>query len=353
MSAPREQAEHRGEIAAGAVAGNRDAVGIDAEFVRRALHEGERCAAILDGRREFVFRRQPVVGGDDDAGRRVGEPAADLVMRVEIADHPAAAMQIEQRRSAGRCRALPAIDPERQRAAGSGDDALAERCDRFALALQVGKAFIVGAARLLRRSRFERRRAGLAAEFEHMPGLRIEGRQGRSGMASRTNLPQASRLAASSSPSSGGCSTVPLTATEPRLSPEARIASMISSTCSASSPEARGFLPVGQRARQIGDAEHAVVGAVGRGIGPVAGAVEFALAGEIGPVGAALRQRDGAAERVGIGQPQRAFGAVQFDRVVGVLEHVPGGAEGDGGAGTEFEQRQDVGRRADLEASCS
>ena len=57
-------------------------------------------------------------------------------------------------------------------------------------------------------------------------------------------------------------------------------------------------------AREIGDPEHAIVGPVRRGVGPVRRAVERALAVEVLPLGAPVRERDGAAERVRVGQAQ-------------------------------------------------
>ena len=43
---------------------------------------------------------QPVVDGQDAALRKVRQPPADAVMAVEVADHPAAAMQVKQARPA-------------------------------------------------------------------------------------------------------------------------------------------------------------------------------------------------------------------------------------------------------------
>jgi hypothetical protein len=57
-----------------------------------------------------VLRRQPVIGADDDGIAQIGQPAADLVMRGEIADDPAATMQIEYRARPGPRRANAAME---------------------------------------------------------------------------------------------------------------------------------------------------------------------------------------------------------------------------------------------------
>ncbi len=85
------------QVAAGAVAADRQARGIDAEARRVVRNPARGSDGILGGGRELVLRRQPVVDGDDDCARRVGERAADLVVAVEVADHPAPAMEEDER----------------------------------------------------------------------------------------------------------------------------------------------------------------------------------------------------------------------------------------------------------------
>ena len=87
-----------------------------------------------------------------------------------------------------------------------------------------------------------------------------------------------------------------------------------------------------KRARKIGNAKHAVIRPIRRRIWPIPLPIEFAVAVEITPIGAPLGQGYRSAERVGVWQAQRPLGAMQFDRMIGMFEDVPGGAEGDGGA---------------------
>ena len=56
-------------------------------------HRGE---AILEAGRELVLRRQAIVDARDQEAARLGEPPADVVMQIEAADHPAAAVEIDQ-----------------------------------------------------------------------------------------------------------------------------------------------------------------------------------------------------------------------------------------------------------------
>ena len=56
----------------------------------------DRGDAILEARRELVLRRQAIVDARDQEAARLGEPPADAVMGVEAADHPAAAVDVDQ-----------------------------------------------------------------------------------------------------------------------------------------------------------------------------------------------------------------------------------------------------------------
>ena len=76
----------------------------------------QRRPCIVDSGGELVLGRQPVVDGDDDRGRRVGECAAELVVALQVADHPAAAVEVDQRRlrTIIGC-ALAAVEPQLDR----------------------------------------------------------------------------------------------------------------------------------------------------------------------------------------------------------------------------------------------
>ncbi len=113
-----EQAGDRREVAAGAVAADGEPRRIDPE--RRALpgDPGGRGEAILDRGREFVLGRQAVVDRDDGAAGGIGEMAAERVVRFDIADDPAAAVEIDQHRQVRRRRgAGAAIEAQRNGAA--------------------------------------------------------------------------------------------------------------------------------------------------------------------------------------------------------------------------------------------
>ena len=88
---------------------------------------------ILDRGRKLVLRRQPVVDRNDDAARRVGERAADLVVALQVADHPAAAVEDRPARAAaGLACALAAIEPQRDRPAGPAASSVGNLGDVFA-----------------------------------------------------------------------------------------------------------------------------------------------------------------------------------------------------------------------------
>ena len=96
------QRRHRGQVAAGAVAADDHPRRIGAErggMLRAPAGGGQ---AVLRRRRERVFRRQAVVDRGDDAARPGAEVAADAVMRVEAAEHEAAAMVEDQQREGPR-----------------------------------------------------------------------------------------------------------------------------------------------------------------------------------------------------------------------------------------------------------
>ena len=85
------------------------------------------CKAILDPGREFVLGREAVIDRDDDASRAGAQIAAHAVMRVEAAQHKAAAVKEHQQRK--RARAVRRIDAEAQRPARPIDRLLADSCD--------------------------------------------------------------------------------------------------------------------------------------------------------------------------------------------------------------------------------
>ena len=93
-----DEADHRGEIAAGAVAANGKARRVDAERGAVCRNPFGRGDAVLDRGREFVLGRQAVIDRDDRAAGGIGQMAAHRVVAFEIADDPAAAVEKDQRR---------------------------------------------------------------------------------------------------------------------------------------------------------------------------------------------------------------------------------------------------------------
>src|SRR5579875_2803150 len=90
---------HNGsEIAARAIAADGNVRSVHVQLRRVLRHPLRRRIAIFRRGREFVFGREPVIDGDHDATRSICQAAADAIVCVQVADHPAAAMKKDQRR---------------------------------------------------------------------------------------------------------------------------------------------------------------------------------------------------------------------------------------------------------------
>ena len=88
--------DHCGKIAAGAVAANHEPRCVDAEFLRVGGDPCRRGDGVIDGGRKFMLGRQAIIDGDNDELTFVGQLAAHHIVGIEIADHPAAAMEKHQ-----------------------------------------------------------------------------------------------------------------------------------------------------------------------------------------------------------------------------------------------------------------
>ena len=132
VAVARGKRNHGGEIAAGAVAADHQARGVDAELPGVGGDPFRGGDGVVDGGGKFVFGREPIVDGDDDQLAFMGELAADHVMGIEIADHPAAAVKEHQarREAVGLAQRLRRVDARRDRAVRRGDR---QRLDRFKL----------------------------------------------------------------------------------------------------------------------------------------------------------------------------------------------------------------------------
>ena len=99
----RHERDDRGEVAAGAVAADREPGGVTAELGRVLAKPRDDRVRVLHAGREPVLGRETVVDRDDDAAGRVADRAAHAVVGVEVADHPPAAVEERDdgRRTAG------------------------------------------------------------------------------------------------------------------------------------------------------------------------------------------------------------------------------------------------------------
>ncbi len=127
---PRPQAGDRGEVAARALAADGHPRRVAAQPGGVGHHPLGRRVGVLGGGRILVLRRLAVGDRDDDALGRVAEGAAGGLVDVEVGDHPAAAMEIDQHRE--RPVPLGGIDPGEDLAARRpGDQDVANPAHRL------------------------------------------------------------------------------------------------------------------------------------------------------------------------------------------------------------------------------
>src|SRR6185503_2478844 len=94
--------DDRSEVAARAVAADRNARRVDLQGLRIPMDELGGKETVVHRRREWVLRGQAIVDREYRAARTDGELPAEHVVRVEVAYGPAAAMEKDQRRQAVR-----------------------------------------------------------------------------------------------------------------------------------------------------------------------------------------------------------------------------------------------------------
>ena len=87
---------HRGQVAAGAVAADRDAGRVGAELGRAGVGVAEGGERVVDRGREAVLGGEAVVHGEHARARRRGQQARGRVVRVEVAHDPPAAVEEDQ-----------------------------------------------------------------------------------------------------------------------------------------------------------------------------------------------------------------------------------------------------------------
>src|SRR5690606_18501998 len=124
-----------GEIAAGAVAADRDARRIDVQLRRVGGDPTVGGDAVVIGGGELVLRRQAIVDRDDGAVGLLGEQTAERVVAVQAADRPAAAV-IEDEGRLWLLRFARHIDAGRDVARGAGDPDVLDLGKRYRLRCQ-------------------------------------------------------------------------------------------------------------------------------------------------------------------------------------------------------------------------
>ena len=95
------EAHDRGEVAARAVAHDRDARGVEAPGAGVGDERGHGVVAVLRGHRERVLGREAVVDGDHDDRALAGHVRAEPLGLVEVALHEPAAVEVDAPTGAG------------------------------------------------------------------------------------------------------------------------------------------------------------------------------------------------------------------------------------------------------------
>src|ERR1039457_1421319 len=162
-----------GVVPAGAVATDREAGRVCADLIRVLGDPAHRRVAVVDRRREPVLGGQPVTSHDDQRAGGVGQAAADAVGRVDGAEDPAAAEEIEQRGQ--RPLAGGPVQPQRQLAAGPGDLQIGDLVDGLRLAPPGPGRGKVGGPGVGERHGVERRNVVTLALVAYRLQLRVEG----------------------------------------------------------------------------------------------------------------------------------------------------------------------------------
>jgi hypothetical protein len=163
--------DRRGEVPAGAVPAGGDALGVASQLGGVLGHPRGRREAVVEGSGVGVLEREPVVDRDDDGAGPVGDPADRVVADVDVADHPAAAVEVHDDRL--RPVARGGVDASGDVPGGSGDRPVLGG-DLLGLALQIGEA-LDGFPRLRDGHVLERRQPGRIERGEQLLGFGVQG----------------------------------------------------------------------------------------------------------------------------------------------------------------------------------
>jgi hypothetical protein len=149
--------DHRREPAARGVAAHADPLGIAAEHARVFERVAVRRPRVVLRRREAVLGALAIVDREHRTARRPGELAAERIAPVELADHVATLMEVQDQRA----RAVEIgrhVEPGDERALRAGHAVLLEPLERAQRRRDRGRA-TGRRARLGRRLRMQRGRA--------------------------------------------------------------------------------------------------------------------------------------------------------------------------------------------------
>jgi hypothetical protein len=173
----------RREVAAGAVAANREPRRVDAELARLPVHPCRRGDAVVDRSGKAVLGTHPVVDRDDDRTGAVAELAAEDVVGVEVADRPAAAVVVDERGQRARLRRRSAgaerpVDAQRNRAVRAFAARVDHGADVGRRRLREEAPVAVERSRIDRRQRVHRRQLAFLDQFEQRAGVGVQHRCG-------------------------------------------------------------------------------------------------------------------------------------------------------------------------------
>ena len=164
------------QVAAGAVAADRQAARVDAD--RRAVGRDPLQGGhdVVERARKACLGGQAIVDGEDRDAGFDGELGAQRVVAVEVAEHPAATMGVDQ---AGKLvvprRREGPVEPHRQVAARPGDGAIDHRRCARPRPLGTGAQGQIEVARGLRRERVPGRPVGRGHDVDQALRFGIEG----------------------------------------------------------------------------------------------------------------------------------------------------------------------------------
>jgi hypothetical protein len=178
----RSDRHHGREIAAGAVAADRQAACIEAQRRGLAAHPARGGQHVVDGGGKAVFGAHAVVDRDHRAPRAVGQLPAQHVVRVEIADDPATAVVVHQHRQRAGARTQRPVQAHRDGAVRAVRGEVAHLGHFRGQRLRGGAALAVEGPRIGGRQRVGRRNAARLDEVEQ--GARLGMQHGVSGGSS-------------------------------------------------------------------------------------------------------------------------------------------------------------------------